>query len=70
VRGLAFRPDGRQIASASADHSVRLWRIDTPEELQAWAKANRFVPELTCDKQQIYNLELACTQPGTQAGDS
>jgi WD40 repeat protein len=70
VRGLAFRPDGRQIASASADHSVRLWRIDTPEELQAWAKANRFVPELTCDKQQIYDLELACTQPGTQAGDS
>jgi WD40 repeat protein len=61
VTALAFSPDGRTLASASADRSIRLWRIDTLDELLAWTKANRYIPQLTCDKQQVYQLaDLSC----------
>lgn len=38
VRCLAFSPDGRTLASASLDQSVRLWHVATGEELLAFEK--------------------------------
>jgi dipeptidyl aminopeptidase/acylaminoacyl peptidase len=35
VRGLAYRPDGRQIASASDDGTVRLWDPETGREIRS-----------------------------------
>jgi WD40 repeat protein/serine/threonine protein kinase len=34
ILGLVFSPDGRTLASASADSSVRLWNLETGQELK------------------------------------
>jgi len=64
VTALAFSPDGRTLATTSPDLSIRLWRIDTLEELLAWTQANRYIPQLTCDQADLYHLDQPCAGPG------
>jgi WD40 repeat protein len=57
VRCVDFSPDGRTFLSSSLDASVRLWRIDSLEQLIAWTIANRYVPELTREQRRLYRLD-------------
>ena len=38
VQGLAYRPDGRWLASAGADHTIRIWDVLD-------GRVSRFFPE-------------------------
>jgi WD40 repeat protein/serine/threonine protein kinase len=62
VGTVLFSHDGHSVYTASADGTVRQWRIDSPEELVAWASANRYHPELVCEQEQLYKLPTThCT---------
>jgi len=56
VSALQFSADNRTLLSTSGDRTARLWRLETLPELIAWAKANRYFPNLTCDQEQLYSL--------------
>jgi len=55
-----FSRDGSAILSSSDDHTARAWRIESREELVEWARGNRYVPELTCDQRERYDLGPGC----------
>ena len=59
VTGLCFTPGGKTILSAGADLTVREWRVDaTQDELLAWIRDNRYVPELTPEQRAMYQVDL------------
>jgi WD40 repeat protein len=60
VDGLDITPDGKTLLSVGYDNTARLWRIDTVDELLAWTRANRYIPDLTCEQRELYRLELLC----------
>ena len=61
IRVPDFSPDGRYAFVGFQGGRLEIWRIDTTlEELLAWTKANRYIPELTCDQRALYNIEPLC----------
>jgi WD40 repeat protein len=54
--GVAFSPDGQQIASSSFDATVRVWTCEVCgpiEEVLALAE-QRITRELTCEEQETF----------------
>lgn len=61
VHFVAFTQNGEDIWSASEDGRVKLWNPALSyDDLIAWTKNNRYVPELTCDQLLSYVLETTC----------
>jgi hypothetical protein len=63
VGTAAFSPDGHKAIVSLFDGTAELWRIDaTLDELLSWIKANRYVPELTCEQKALYRLKPLCPE--------
>ena len=63
VLATAFSPDGTFALTAAEDNTVRQWLIArTPSELIDWARANRYIPALTCPEREQYRIEPLCEQ--------
>ncbi|MEO8391925.1 MAG: protein kinase [Chloroflexota bacterium] len=60
VDALDLSADGRTLLAGSYDGIARLWRIDDLTQLIDWTRANRYVPELTCEQRALYRLEPLC----------
>jgi WD40 repeat protein/DNA-binding XRE family transcriptional regulator len=67
VPSVAFSPDGQTAFSVSDDGSLIEWQVADPplEELIAWAHANRYVRDLTCEERARYRVEPLCQAEGT-----
>jgi WD40 repeat protein len=66
VLGVCF-PSVRTVFSCGADLTVREWRIDaTQDDLLAWIRDNRYVPELTPEQRARYYVDLLQVQDRTQ----
>jgi WD40 repeat protein len=61
VMRFDFTADGRHALAAYRDGTLEMWRIDsTLEELLSWTENNRYIPELTCQQRELYNVEPLC----------
>jgi WD40 repeat protein len=62
VPSVAFSPDGQTAFSVSDDGTLIQWQVADPplEELIAWAHANRYVRDLTCEERARYRVEPLC----------
>ena len=59
VEGLVFSQP-RQIISIARDGTERVWHIQSPDDLIAWVKQNRYVRDLTCDELFRFDPQAAC----------
>jgi WD40 repeat protein/serine/threonine protein kinase len=56
-----FTPDNRTAVVGPPANAPELWRMDTTlDELITWIRANRYIPELTCEQRELYRLEPLC----------
>ena len=63
VVGIDFMPDGASLLVAADDDAIHEYRIDaSTADLLAWVSANRFVPELTCQQREQYNVTPLCEE--------
>lgn len=61
VLSVVFSPDGRFILSGAEDNTARTWHLArTLDELIAWGRENRYVPELSCAEREQYRVEPLC----------
>ncbi len=61
VLSVVFSPDGSFILSGAEDNTARTWHLArTLDELIAWARENRYVPELSCAEREQYRVEPLC----------
>src|SRR5262249_8818366 len=60
VSSVAFSPDGTRALCGASDRTLRLWQTDTAYDLIAFVRANRYVPELPCAQQALYDVPPLC----------
>jgi WD40 repeat protein len=61
AQSLSFSSDGKHAVIGLRSGGVELWRIDsTLDELLTWTRNNRYLPELTCEQREYYNVEPLC----------
>jgi WD40 repeat protein/serine/threonine protein kinase len=61
VHHASFEQGGERLWSAAEDGQLRSWNLSLDlDELLAWAKANRYVPEFSCNQRAQYRIEPLC----------
>jgi len=56
ITALAFRPDGQAAMVGARNQALFEIRTLPLPELIQWTRANRFIPSLSCEERQIFNI--------------
>ena len=67
IRGLDDSPVDSVFATASSDGTIRLWPVQTFDQLIEWTEQNRYVRELTCPERKLYRVQPYCDEPSEDA---
>jgi WD40 repeat protein len=67
IRGLDDSPVDSIFATASSDGTIRLWPVQTFDQLIEWTEQNRYVRELTCPERKLYRVQPYCNEPSEDA---
>ena len=65
---VAFSPDGQTALAGLGpyNHAIFAWRgVIAPDQLVSWVQSNRYIPELTCEKRALYEVEVQCDATGS-----
>src|SRR5262249_8053662 len=65
VNSVAFTPNGQLVLSGSQDHSVRLWNVETGEELRRFGQGGRFFGGTSGHTDAV--VSVAISPDGTRA---
>jgi WD40 repeat protein len=60
VTHVAISPDGGLIVATSGDGTTVVWQNRSGAALAEWVRANRYVPELSCEERARYNVAPLC----------
>ena len=60
VREISFAADGQRALTVSNNGTVKLWRTLSLQALPGWIMDNRYLPELTCEQRDLYNIQPLC----------
>jgi len=61
-----FTPDGKMIITISEDSEIIAWDISQlPGDYLTWTMENRYIPELTCEQRELYQVEPLCSEEDT-----
>jgi WD40 repeat protein len=56
-----FTPNGEMIITISEDSEIIAWDIShLPDDFEAWVQENRYIPDLTCEQRELYQVEPLC----------
>ena len=70
ITSVAFIEDGRVAVSGALDGSLVRREFDTSGGLRQWAEDNRFIPILTCEERERFNLMCADGQVTNEVATS
>jgi len=69
VTSVAFSPDGRTMISGSRDMTAILWLMPAPpQEIERWARGNRYWRQLTCAERQLFLVQSTTTDTCADEG--
>lgn len=65
INDVALAPGGRSAFFGTSEGTIIQWRMSNPslEELLDWIDENRYLPDLTCDEREKYQVEPLCERP-------
>ncbi len=59
ISAVAFDAQSKTVFTGDADGNLQHWEVRTLPDLLTWVRSNRYVPSLTCEQKNLYQVSLS-----------